>query len=92
MFDLDAAVARLRRQMADGGIAAPDVLDELESHLRDEVEQQSLSGASLPQAFASATERLGHAHALKAEFRKAGGLQEAWERAKHITLTLAGVP
>jgi len=38
MFNLEQAILDWRRQMAASGIKAPDVLDELESHLRDDVE------------------------------------------------------
>ena len=44
MFNLDQAIVEWRRQMAAGGIRSPEVLDELESHLRDDVEQQMRLG------------------------------------------------
>ena len=40
MFNLGQAILDRRRQMAASGIKAPDVLDELESHLRDDLEEQ----------------------------------------------------
>jgi len=42
MFDLDQAISEWRRQMAAGGIKLPDALDELESHLREEVGFENL--------------------------------------------------
>jgi ferritin-like metal-binding protein YciE len=40
MFDPEQTIAEWRRQMAAGGIKTPEVLNELESHLREDVEQQ----------------------------------------------------
>lgn len=40
MFDLEQAIARRRRQMIAGGIKVTEALDELESHLREDVERQ----------------------------------------------------
>jgi hypothetical protein len=68
MFDLDQAISDWRRQMAAGGIKTPDVLEELESHLREDVDQQLRSGLSQQQAFEDAVQRLGQASVLKAEF------------------------
>jgi hypothetical protein len=44
MPNLDQRIAEWRQRMDTGGIKSPAVLDELESHLRDEVEQQMRSG------------------------------------------------
>ena len=37
MFDLEQAVTEWRQRMTSAGIASADVLDELESHLRDQI-------------------------------------------------------
>ena len=71
MFNLEYAISRWRQQMAAGGIKAQDVLNELESHLRDEVDEQVRSGMSVEQAFEAATHRMGQATVLRAEFEKA---------------------
>lgn len=73
MFNLNQAIAEWRRQMLAVGIKSREVLDELESHLREEVEQQAQSGTDAQQAFEVAVQRMGQAGALKAEFEKAGG-------------------
>ena len=39
MFDLDQAIVAWRRQMIAAGFNSAETLDELESHLRDDVEQ-----------------------------------------------------
>jgi hypothetical protein len=70
MFDLYQAISEWRRQMAAGGIKMPDVLDELESHLREEIEQQVRSGLNQQEAFDAAVQQIGESKALKQEFRK----------------------
>ena len=84
MFNLEQAITEWRRQMATGGVKAPVPLDELESHLRDEVEQQVLSGSSEERAFEIALQRIGRAEALKREFKK---VNETTER-KHMKRTI----
>jgi hypothetical protein len=70
MFDLDRAIADWRRQMLAAGIKSSESLDELESHLRDDVEGQMRSGLGTEAAFAAARERIGSAKSLKGEFEK----------------------
>ncbi len=84
MFDLDQAIANWRRQLAGGGIRPPDVLDELESHLREDVEQQVRSGLSEEQALGTAIQRIGQASALKAEFAKTNGTRALQRRLMSI--------
>jgi hypothetical protein len=72
MFNLERAISKWRRQLAVGGIDSHEALDELESHLREEIREQMAAGMSGAQAFAVAVERLGDASALKTEFRKLG--------------------
>ena len=75
MFDLEQAITEWRRQMAAGGISTPDVLNELESHLRDDVAEQRRAGADACQAFAAAVGRLGEPSLLQAEFKKTGAAE-----------------
>lgn len=70
MFNLDQAIGEWRRQMIAGGIKSSAVLDELESHLREDIEQRIRSGTPAPQAFEEATRQIGNADALKLEFAK----------------------
>jgi hypothetical protein len=72
MFNLDKAITDWRRRMVTAGIKTPEVLDELESHLRDEVEQQLRSGVSEEHAFEIALQRIGQTDALQTEFQKIG--------------------
>ncbi len=90
MFDLEKSIADWRRQMLAAGIKTPVPLEELESHLREEVEREIQGGLSAPQAFAAAIQRLGQAQALEAEFAKVLAPTEARER-KLKLLCLAAV-
>jgi hypothetical protein len=54
MFNLEQAISEWRRQMLAAGIKTPVPLEELELHLREEIERQIQSGASKQQAFAMA--------------------------------------
>jgi hypothetical protein len=74
MFDLDHAITDWRRQMAAGGISSPEVLDELESHLREDIEQQVRRGTEMQKAFESAVQRLGKPQILRDEFNKSIGM------------------
>jgi hypothetical protein len=91
MFNLHHAITEWRQQMATGGINTPAVLDELESHLQDDVERQVQSGAGAEQAFRAAVSRLGQPNALTNEFSKIGESNAAFTRIKYFLLTLAGV-
>jgi hypothetical protein len=80
MFDLDRAIAEWRGQMLAAGIRTPVPLEELESHLREDVEQQISSGLNAQQAFEAAVLRIGRAGALKQEFTKVGETKEVLQR------------
>jgi hypothetical protein len=92
MFDLDDAISEWREQLASDGISSPEVLDELESHLRDDIEQLMRSEVSEAQAFQSAIRDVGQPSLLKTEFAKMGPWQEFPTRFQHAMLTLAGIP
>jgi ClpA/ClpB-like protein len=70
MFSLEQAVKDWRHRMAARGIKAAEVLDELEGHLRDEIERQIRSGANEQEAYQAALACIGEPNALKAEFAK----------------------
>ncbi len=70
MFDLEKAIAEWRRRMLAAGITAPSPLNELESHLREDIDTLLSSGASPPEAFQSAVARLGTPGSMRAEFTK----------------------
>ncbi len=69
-FDLEQSIEEWRKQMLAAGIKTPVPLEELESHLRDDIEQQLHQGISAQAAFAAAVKQLGCAGALRQEFKK----------------------
>ena len=73
MFNLDQAITEWRRQMAAGGIRPPAVLDELESHVREEMERLVRSGNDAEKAFEAAVRKIGPASVLRDEFKKSAG-------------------
>jgi len=75
MFNLEQAIAEWRRQMAAAGVKTSESLNELEAHLRDDVEHSIRSGLSAEQAFEVAVRRLGDVGVLRGEFAK-------WARTK----------
>src|SRR5476651_1125481 len=70
MFNLEQSIAEWRRQMLDAGIKTPIPLEELEIHLREDMEQQMRSGLSAQKAFEIAAQRIGQASLLRSEFKK----------------------
>jgi hypothetical protein len=72
MFHLESSISEWRQQMLVAGIS-PSELDELESHLREEIEQQMKSGMDRQAAFESAVQKIGRSRQLTAEFKRAGG-------------------
>jgi len=59
--------------MAAGGIKTPAVLDELESHLLEEIRERMAAGDAQADAFEFATGRIGTPVSLRAEFNKISG-------------------
>jgi hypothetical protein len=88
MFDLDQSIAEWRQQMLAAGIKTPVPLDELESHLREEIERQMKSGPNEQEAFTAAAQKLGQASALKREFQKGYPLTI---KRKRISAIAAGI-
>jgi len=76
MFDLERSITEWRQRMLSAGIKTPVPLEELEIHLREDIEQQMQSGLSAEQAFETAAKRIGHAPELKREFKKLGAPME----------------
>lgn len=70
MFNLEKAIADWRRQMLAAGVNTPAPLEELEIHLREEIERQAKSGSSEQSAFESSTQKIGRPDKLKTEFKK----------------------
>jgi hypothetical protein len=70
MFDLEAVITEWRMQMLAAGVKAPVPLEELESHLREEIERLTGSGVSEVETFKTAVQKIGSAPAVRNEFRK----------------------
>ncbi len=70
MFNLEQAIEQWRRQVEAAGLNSAEALDELECHLRDDVEVQVLSGLDTQSAFELAAQRLGTPVELSKEFAK----------------------
>src|ERR1700722_18784519 len=68
MFNLEQSIAGWRRQMLAAGIKTPVPLEELESHLREEIEAQIQSGMAERDAFERAVKQIGKAEKLRTEF------------------------
>jgi uncharacterized membrane protein len=70
MFNLEQSIAEWRRQMLAAGIKTPVPLEELESHLREEIEWQMESGLAEQKAFEISVPQIGQPQALSHEFKK----------------------
>jgi len=90
MFNLEQSIADWRKQMLAAGIKTPVPLEELESHLREDVENRTRSGLDAQQAFETTVQQIGQSDVLKNEFAKVGGAKGA--QVKYFALTLAGIP
>ncbi|MGO8838222.1 MAG: hypothetical protein ACLQAH_13985 [Limisphaerales bacterium] len=89
MFDLEKSIAGWRSQMLAAGINTPVPLEELENHLRDEIEQQLKSGTNAPLAFEAAVQEIGKANMLKTEFEKIDTTKRALTLKQYRTIMVA---
>jgi len=78
MFNLEQSISEWRGQMLSAGVKNPDIVDELESHLREDWARRVQSGESEEQAFEGAVQGIGQASLLKHEFAKL--VKWAWLR------------
>jgi hypothetical protein len=72
MFDLEKSIVEWRKQMLAAGIKTPVPLEELEIHLREEIEQQVKLGLNEENAFSLVVRQFGKGDNLKQEFSKIG--------------------
>lgn len=93
MFNLETAIAEWRRQMRAAGIKTPVPLEELESHLCEDIERQMKAGAAAQKAFKISVRQVGEPTILNNEFRKnERTLMKNTKRTLAIILTgIAGV-
>ena len=92
MFDLEESISEWRRQMQAAGVKHPEIVDELESHLREDVARRVQSGESQEQAFEGAVQGVGQASLLGHEFAKLLGKKWAWPRKFKGLMAQAFVP
>jgi len=92
MFNLEQSISEWRGQMLSAGVKNPDIVDELESHLREDLARRVQSGESEEQAFEAAVQGVGQASLLKHEFAKLGGKKWAWLRKLKGVIGVAFVP
>jgi hypothetical protein len=89
MFDLEQSITDWRGQMLAAGIKSPVPLDELESHLREDIEQQVRSGIAEARAFEIAVRHIGRAVALRKEFMKTSNMK--WTLLRKLKSFIFGV-
>jgi hypothetical protein len=70
LFDLEQRIQQWRRTQAQALASRPEVIDELESHLREEVQRLLQAGQTPELAWETALRRLGGPQQLAAEFDK----------------------
>jgi hypothetical protein len=90
MFDLEQSIADWRGKMLAAGIKSPVPLEELEIHLREEIEQRIKSGLNEQKALETAVQTIGKANMLKNEFKKAAVGEKAQLR-KRAGYCYAGI-
>lgn len=70
MFDLEKAMAQWRHGLKKGGKISREAVDELESHLYDQIDHFVSAGRTQQEAFEKAVVRLGDIDKLNEEFSK----------------------
>jgi len=78
MPDLEQQISAWRSQMLAAGIQSPVPLEELEAHLRDEIQRLTQSGLPEERAFLAAANSLGDGKALRPEFSKVNRRHWLW--------------
>jgi hypothetical protein len=93
MFNLEQAIVEWRRQMLAAGVKTPVPLEELESHLREEIERQTKSGSNEAEAFKSAVQKIGSAHTIQNEFEKVEATEEErqWQLVQIMLVAFTGL-
>jgi hypothetical protein len=79
MFDLELEIQRWRRELIANGLSSSE-LDELEDHLRTDIEEQMRSGVAERDAFGIAVERIGRSSQLNTQFDFASASAPATRR------------
>jgi hypothetical protein len=88
MHNLERRIAEWRKTLATEPNITRQMLDELETHLRENVDDLLRTGLSEPEAFDRAANQLGATSALAAEFGKVHGA--TWLPVKIASITAVG--
>ena len=70
MFDLESQIRKWRRHVQSAGSLGAQDVEELESHLRDSIDELTGRGVSVEEAFIVSIRRMGDAEELNHEFTK----------------------
>lgn len=70
MFELESQVRKWRGHLRSSGLLSEQDLEELESHLRDNIDDLTSRGVTLEEAFLISVRRMGDSEALSNEFAK----------------------
>jgi hypothetical protein len=89
VFDLERRLQQWRQTLAETLGDRPDVIEELEAHLREEVGRLVQSGQAPEQAWRTALDRLGDPRQLAEEFGKVPPAPGRWLPARLVLLALA---
>ena len=92
MPDLERQIAAWRQTMANASGRREELLDELEVHLRDEIDRLLASGTPSGEAFEIATSKLGAPSSVAAEFDKLTGRTWMPVKIARILVAVAAVP
>jgi hypothetical protein len=84
MFDLEAQIKQWRRAQGEALGGRAEVVDELESHLREGVQRLMQSGEAPESAWQLALGRLGSPRELAAEFDRVGSGLTSWRPGKVV--------
>ena len=90
MFDLERQIEAWRQTLPSSLGARKEAVEELESHLREEVQRLMLAGKNPEQAWTAALDRLGTSGQLAGEFEKLAHEPVAWLPARLILIFLGG--
>ncbi len=93
MFDLEKAITDWRQEMLAAGIKTPVPLEELEIHLREEIERQTAAGLSEMEAFKASVQKIGPAQAVQNEFMKVEATKEdrRWQLVQIMLVGFTGL-
>jgi hypothetical protein len=70
MCDFEQKISEWRKQMLAAGVKSPVPLEELEAHLREEIERLVKSGLNEQSAFETSAAEMGRPEKLNCEFKK----------------------